>query len=558
MKKNIIFILFTTLIFTSCDNQNTPKTSTINANTEIASYTDGIITKIDIEHYLTKLPAESRWAANNPKQWYKDLINKIIVGKQIIKEAKLASIENSENYIFKQREILRAAYSSQYLSEFNEKIDLSENDIKNYYDEHIDRFQLSEQRTVYHIFINSMNNKNAKKIISELRNRTIAGESFQILAEKFSDSETRHKKGLLGTVSRGVMSEDFDSVVFALDKNQPSEVIKSSEGYHVFYVTDILAKKDYSYESLKNMLYKELIENKTYDYIKEKALAITETKVINIPNVQQLNQIQKQPQAIIMEIGDFQLKKAQLINWTNENHKFFPTKTRTEIINKYLQDTAYREVIYQYMLENQIKLMQSNTADFQLEQLMIKEFSKEKIRAHINKHPELIKQFYSKNKMRFSSAIKLNIEKLIISRKNDVNLMPELEDAVLALDKNELSLNDIAEKYDGKSIELGLKSLMTLTQYDPQATKFAVLLNINEHSAPYTNKGFYFIVKLLEKTEAQVKPLSIVREQVIVEYIKTNAAFVFNEISKDILANVKINETNLDALIIGLQEQYQY
>lgn len=79
----------------------------------------------------------------------------------------------------------------------------------------------------------------AMKKISDLRQQILKGANFASLAKKHSQDNLSAKQGGdLGYVTRGV-EENFDKAVFALNKGEVSQVIKSKSGFQLVQVEDI-------------------------------------------------------------------------------------------------------------------------------------------------------------------------------------------------------------------------------------------------------------------------------------------------------------------------------
>ena len=128
-------------------------------------------------------------------------------------------------------------------------ISVSDDDIKNYYDEHLESFKTA---TVSHILI-----KDEAKA-KEIREKAVNGEDFATLAKDNSeDTGTKDNGGSLGTVSYDTTSyvQEFTDAFKQLKDGEISEPVKSTYGYHIIKVTDIKQKTfDESKDSIKTTL----------------------------------------------------------------------------------------------------------------------------------------------------------------------------------------------------------------------------------------------------------------------------------------------------------------
>ena len=85
--------------------------------------------------------------------------------------------------------------------------------------------------------IEKTNKKEALKSIKEIQKKLSKGAEFSVLAEKFSDCPSCAKGGDLGSFGRGVMVDEFEDAVFALEKDEISKIVETEFGYHLIYRT---------------------------------------------------------------------------------------------------------------------------------------------------------------------------------------------------------------------------------------------------------------------------------------------------------------------------------
>lgn len=104
--------------------------------------------------------------------------------------------------------------------------------------------------------------------LTEIRNRVLAGESFEQLAMKYSqDQATAAKGGDLGWAPIADMDPYFAGYINTLTApGQISQVFKSGQGYHI---VKYLGRRDVTFEKVENMImYKLYVENLTEQFKK--------------------------------------------------------------------------------------------------------------------------------------------------------------------------------------------------------------------------------------------------------------------------------------------------
>ncbi|GAA0085991.1 peptidylprolyl isomerase [Clostridium sp. MB05] len=159
--------------------------------------------------------------------------------------------------------------STKVAEEIFKDINISDEDIKTYYDENKDSFG---EANVAHILISD----EAKA--KEIRERAAKGEDFAALAKEFSeDPGTKDAGGSLGVVPYNSTQyvAEFVAGVKNLKEGEISEPVKSKFGYHIIKATDVKQKTfDESKDSIKttlenqkkNEVYKDSLEQWKKDY----------------------------------------------------------------------------------------------------------------------------------------------------------------------------------------------------------------------------------------------------------------------------------------------------
>jgi len=136
-------------------------------------------------------------------------------------------------------------------------IDISDEELKQYFEENKDDYNQQEQVAASHIFLED--EATAKEVEAKLK----AGEDFAELAKTYSiDTDTSEDGGDLGYISRGQMDEQFEEAAFALEKDEVSGVVQSAEGYHIIKVTGKVPAEEAVFEDVKDEVYETLLESR--------------------------------------------------------------------------------------------------------------------------------------------------------------------------------------------------------------------------------------------------------------------------------------------------------
>jgi peptidyl-prolyl cis-trans isomerase D len=139
--------------------------------------------------------------------------------------------------------------------------------LKQRYEDQKAHFVSPEQRLASHILVKVDKNadaaaqkaalEKAQSIVQQVK----SGKDFAALAK--SDSEDLGSKaqgGDLGWLDKGITDPAFESALFAMNKGDVSEPVKSDEGYHVIQLRDVHAEKVRGFDEVKSELSKQYLE----------------------------------------------------------------------------------------------------------------------------------------------------------------------------------------------------------------------------------------------------------------------------------------------------------
>jgi peptidyl-prolyl cis-trans isomerase SurA len=106
----------------------------------------------------------------------------------------------------------------------------------------------------------------AESVLAELHN----GESFEELAEKYSDDPgSKENGGDLGYFERRMMVKEFDEAAFKMEVGQISGLVQTNFGYHIIKLTDKMDTQPLSteYDNMKNMFNKQRFQHEREVFI---------------------------------------------------------------------------------------------------------------------------------------------------------------------------------------------------------------------------------------------------------------------------------------------------
>jgi peptidyl-prolyl cis-trans isomerase C len=144
------------------------------------------------------------------------------------------------------RDLRRGTMIDKFLQEkFYQVAQVTDEEIKTFYDENQQMFQQEESVRASHILIKfdqdptDEEKKEALKQIQAVKERADKGEDFAALAGELSDDPSAEKNaGDLGYFARGQMVPPFEEAAFAMEPGAISDVVETQFGYHIIKVVD--------------------------------------------------------------------------------------------------------------------------------------------------------------------------------------------------------------------------------------------------------------------------------------------------------------------------------
>jgi parvulin-like peptidyl-prolyl isomerase len=117
--------------------------------------------------------------------------------------------------------------SEELFKKVTEDVEVSRDEIKEYYNSHASQYQQPESREVRHILVQK------KALADDLYAQLKAGGNFAALAKRYSKDPGSAANGGKLTISKGQTVPEFDKTSFALKKNELSKPVKTQYGYHI-------------------------------------------------------------------------------------------------------------------------------------------------------------------------------------------------------------------------------------------------------------------------------------------------------------------------------------
>jgi peptidyl-prolyl cis-trans isomerase C len=216
------------------------------------------ITQDDLRHRLRTLPPFQRKRYQSPEAQV-ELLN-IIVEEELLNRAALdAGLDQAPSIVRRveafRNSLMRQAYAAQILDEV--LIDVSEQDVLDYYKQHQAQFTHKPSVVVRHVLYST------REAAERGQKRLQEGASFELLAlEESLDRTTGDRGGYLGAVSQGVghprisqhYNAEVDAALFGSKPREISPILQTDLGYHIFKILDVQPSRLQPLEEIRSFI----------------------------------------------------------------------------------------------------------------------------------------------------------------------------------------------------------------------------------------------------------------------------------------------------------------
>lgn len=197
----------------------------------IAEVNGSSITTGDFDHEVKNLPDYLKAMADTPNG-RKEMLETMVVRELIMADAKKNGIDKDPKIEERLADLKKRLIVELYL---NKKLEaasqMSDADLKAFYEQNKERFKTGEQIKASHILVKT--EKEAQDVLNQLK----SGAKFEDVAKKSSVDSSAAKGGDLGWFGAGNMVPAFEKAAMALKEGETSGIVKSDFGFHIIKLT---------------------------------------------------------------------------------------------------------------------------------------------------------------------------------------------------------------------------------------------------------------------------------------------------------------------------------
>ena len=183
-------------------------------------------------------------------------------------DEELTDYYNNNNINFYSEEKRNFSYLILDQSNYESKVNVPDDYIKNAYEEYLTRYEESAQTRIAHIMIEKNNYESrdlAFAAINNVNKMLLAGEDFAKLASQYSeDIVTKEEGGDLDYFQQDIFPIEFENAIENLALNDTSNIIELDDTFHILKITEINIQESPPEDQVKEQLKNELIQTESF------------------------------------------------------------------------------------------------------------------------------------------------------------------------------------------------------------------------------------------------------------------------------------------------------
>ena len=224
------------------------------------------IKESDFEKFLQNVPREQQAYLSNP-QFRQQCLDQFVALHMFAELGGEMKLEETEEYQEMVENAKRDILAQMTMREVMKDAVVTEEDVKNYYEEHKQQFTKGETVRAKHILTDSKEKCDA--ILAAIQ----SGEtSFEDAAKEKSTCPSGAKGGDLGEFGKGQMVKEFDEAVFTAEVGKIIGPVKTDFGYHLICVDELTGGEQSEFAEVYPQIMQQLTteaQNKKYMEVRQ-------------------------------------------------------------------------------------------------------------------------------------------------------------------------------------------------------------------------------------------------------------------------------------------------
>ena len=209
----------------------------------------------EIDYTLMQMGPRAQ-AYNNP-QGRAMILEQLIAKKLFLMDAQKNLMEREPEFKEQMKRVKEELLTNYAVQKAVEKVKVTEEELKKFYDEHPDQFEGGITYNASHILVDS------EDFAKELADKIASGEvTFEAAAEAHSTCPSGKAGGELGDFGAGQMVPEFENACNDMEVGTVSAPVKTQFGYHLIKLNKREMGEKIKFDEVKQDIYQSLMQQK--------------------------------------------------------------------------------------------------------------------------------------------------------------------------------------------------------------------------------------------------------------------------------------------------------
>jgi len=220
--------------------------------TILASFSGQTITLGEFNELWEEVPEEYKLQLDKSM-----VLDQMISEKLLIQETKNMGLEEDRDVLEQIKKMTEQILVQALIErEILNKVKVNDEEVLEYYEQNKDSFTEKEQVHLYNILLET--EEEAQNVLEQLK----AGGNFSEIAIEKSSGPSAAQGGDLDYIAKGTIIPEIEEVIFALELEELSEVVKTDFGFHILKITEKKAETVKTLEEVREEIVQTLLPEK--------------------------------------------------------------------------------------------------------------------------------------------------------------------------------------------------------------------------------------------------------------------------------------------------------
>ena len=229
-------------------------------NKVLATVAGKEITEADLNREMQSMDEDKKQYMDNP--FYREECLNLLIDMYVFeKYGEEIRADKEEEFVRVFENTKRDMLAKFVVSKKLKEVEVSDDEVKEYYQNHLPEFDIKASVTARHILVDT--EEECRSILTKIEDGEM---TFIEAAKAYSVCPTAKGGGDLGEFGYGEMEEDFEEAAFAAEVGKIEGPVKTSFGYHLIKVDRKVEESKAPFEEVEGVIKKNLLLRKQNEW----------------------------------------------------------------------------------------------------------------------------------------------------------------------------------------------------------------------------------------------------------------------------------------------------